>query len=65
MRDPILIFHSPHDEIVGIDNAAEIYEWAMHPKSFVSLDGADHLLSDERDSQYVGSMIASWATRYV
>ena len=65
MRDPILIFHSPHDEIVSIDNAAEIYEWAMHPKSFISLDGADHLLSDERDSQYVGSMIAAWATRYI
>lgn len=65
MRDPILLFHSPHDEIVGIDNAAEIYGWAMHPKSFVSLDGADHLLSDERDSVYVGRMIAAWANRYI
>jgi putative redox protein len=50
---------------VSIDNAAELYAKAIHPKSFVSLDGADHLLSRKEDSLYVGSMIASWAKRYV
>lgn len=61
----LLIFHSPVDELVGIDNAAEIYTAARHPKSFVSLDDADHLLTRERDSLYVGSVLAAWAARYV
>ena len=62
---PLLIFHSPLDEFVGIENAAEIYTAAKHPKSFVSLDDADHLLTRERDSNYVGSVLAAWAERYV
>ena len=62
---PLLILHSPVDEIVGIDNAAEIYTAARHPKSFVSLDDADHLLTRERDSRYVGRVLAAWAARYV
>lgn len=62
---PILIFHSPQDKLVGINNAAEIFVAAKHPKSFVSLDGADHLLSDKRDSLFTGSIIGSWAKRYV
>jgi putative redox protein len=61
----LLLFHAPMDAIVGIDNAARIYEWARHPKSFVSLAGADHLLSDEADSSYVGRMLATWAGRYL
>jgi putative redox protein len=61
----LLIFHSPFDNIVGIDNAAEIFKAAKHPKSFISLDEADHLLTDERDSRYVGRVIAAWAQRYV
>jgi uncharacterized OsmC-like protein/alpha/beta superfamily hydrolase len=65
LRKPILILHSPQDNTVSIDNAAKLYEKAIHPKSFVSLDGADHLLSNKQDSLYVGSMIASWAKRYV
>lgn len=65
LRKPILIAHSPQDRIVGIDNAAELYMAAMHPKSFLSLDGADHLLSDAKDSQYTGEMIASWVQRYL
>jgi uncharacterized OsmC-like protein/fermentation-respiration switch protein FrsA (DUF1100 family) len=62
---PLLIFHSPVDRTVGIDNAALIYQAARHPKSFVSLDDADHLLLDERDSLYVGSVLAAWAQRYM
>jgi len=61
----LLIFHSPFDMIVGIDNAAEIFKSAKHPKSFISLDKADHLLGDDRDSHYVGRVIAAWAERYV
>lgn len=61
----LLVFHSPQDATVGIENAAEIYQAALHPKSFVSLDGADHLLSNSRDSLYVGNMIASWVSRYI
>jgi uncharacterized OsmC-like protein/fermentation-respiration switch protein FrsA (DUF1100 family) len=62
---PLLIFHSPVDPIVGIDNAAQIYKSARHPKSFVSLDDADHLLLDPVDSRFAGSMIAAWARRYL
>ena len=61
----ILIMHSPQDNTVGIENARMIYENAMHPKSFLSLDGADHLLSDQKDSIYAGNVLASWAKRYV
>ncbi len=65
LRKPILIFHSPVDEIVGIQNAQAIYENAHHPKSFISLDKADHLLSNEEDSLYIGDVIASWARKYL
>jgi len=61
----LLILHSPQDTIVGIENAQEIYVNAVHPKSFVSLDGANHLLTYEADARYAGTMIASWAERYV
>ncbi len=61
----ILILHSPQDRIVGIENAANLYTLARHPKSFVSLDGADHLLTDPTDSTYVGDLISSWAQRYL
>ncbi len=61
----LLILHSPQDQIVDIYNAAQIYDSAKHPKSFVSLDGADHLLSRAGDSLYVGDVIASWSKRYV
>lgn len=62
---PLLILHSPQDDTVGIKNASEIYEYARHPKSFISLHGADHLLSDKQDSLYVGQVIGSWLVRYV
>ncbi len=65
LRKPLLIMHSPQDNIVGIDNAELLYKAAFHSKSFVSLDGADHLLSNKADSQYVGQLIASWAQRYI
>jgi putative redox protein len=61
----ILIMHSPQDTTVGISNAAEIYSNAKHPKSFVTLDGADHLLMNSRDSQYAGQVIAGWVSRYL
>jgi len=65
LRKPLLIMHSPQDETVGIKNAEEIYGAAHHPKSFVSLDGADHLLFDKKDSIYVGEVISGWAKRYL
>ena len=61
----LLIFHSPVDHVVGIENAAKIFQIARHPKSFISLDKADHLLMDPKDSQFVGSLIATWAMRYI
>ena len=62
---PLLIFHSPVDEIVDIDHARRIFELAKHPKSFVSLDNADHLLTREADARYVAEVLAAWAGRYV
>ena len=64
-KKAFLFLHSPQDLIVGIENAAELYQAAFHPKSFVSLDRADHLLSKKEDSMYVGDLIASWVARYV
>ncbi|WOD44532.1 bifunctional alpha/beta hydrolase/OsmC family protein [Hwangdonia lutea] len=64
LRKPLLIMHAPFDGVVGIENAEKIYHNAHHPKSFVSLDQADHLLSKSRDSDYVGKLIGSWVQRY-
>lgn len=62
----LLIFHSPQDKVVGIQNAAHIYSQARHPKSFVSLDGADHLLlKNPADAEYVAHVLAAWAHRYI
>jgi len=61
----LLVMHSPQDTTVGIKNAEEIYKAAKHPKSFVSIDGADHLLMNRQDSLYVGDVIAGWSKRYV
>lgn len=61
----LLIFHAPTDDVVGIDNARLLYEAARHPKSFVSLDGAAHLLSRDSDAAYVASVIAAWGERYL
>lgn len=65
LNKSLLIFHSPQDQVVDISNAKEIYVAARHPKSFISLDKADHLLSNKLDSTYVGNTIAVWAERYV
>ncbi len=64
LRKPLLIMHAPFDSIVGIENAQELYQGAHHPKSFVSLDQADHLLTDKRDSDYAGKVIGTWVQRY-
>ncbi len=64
-RGATLIMHSPIDQIVGIDNAEAIYRAARHPKSFISLDKADHLLADETDAEYVATVIAAWVQRYL
>jgi len=61
----LIIFHSPVDMIVGIENAARIYATARHPKSFISLDQADHLLTDPSDASYVGEVLAAWARKYL
>jgi len=61
----LLVLHSPLDDIVSIDNAAEIFQTARHPKSFVSLDDADHLLTRQADADYAAAVIAAWASRYV
>ena len=65
LRKPILIAHSPQDDTVGITHAEKLYHAAVHPKSFISLDGADHLLMKKEDSEYIGEVIAKWASRYV
>ncbi|NKI32715.1 bifunctional alpha/beta hydrolase/OsmC family protein [Croceivirga thetidis] len=65
LRKPLLLLHSPQDDTVGIKNAEEIYIAAHHPKSFVSLDGADHLLFNKKDSIYVGEVVSGWAKRYL
>jgi len=65
LRRALLVIHSPDDEVVGIDNARVIFEAARYPKSFISMDGADHLLTRPADASYAASVIAAWATRYL
>jgi uncharacterized OsmC-like protein/alpha-beta hydrolase superfamily lysophospholipase len=65
LHKALLVFHSPTDDLVGIDNASHIFQAAKHPKSFVSLAGADHLLSQKSDAVYVADVIAAWAERYL
>ncbi|MFN1836190.1 alpha/beta hydrolase family protein [Balneola sp. MJW-20] len=65
LKRSLIIFHSPIDNTVGIDNAGEIFKSARHPKSFISLDQADHLLTNDKDSIYVGEVLASWAAKYI
>ncbi len=65
LRKALLVFHSPRDTTVDIENAARIYAAARHPKSFVSLDTADHLLTGKADAAYVAAVLAAWAGRYV
>jgi putative redox protein len=65
LHRPLLVLHSPRDATVGIENASRIFAAAKHPKSFISLDDADHLLTKRADADYVAAMIATWASRYL
>lgn len=65
MKKALIVFHAPRDQTVGIDNAERIFVAAKHPKSFVSLDDADHLLTRREDAAYVAEVLSAWATRYL
>jgi putative redox protein len=65
LRKALLVLHAPFDAVVGIENASRIFQAAKHPKSFVSLDRADHLLSKPEDAAYVGEVLAAWASRFL
>ncbi|GAB4539696.1 MAG: bifunctional alpha/beta hydrolase/OsmC family protein [Parvularculaceae bacterium] len=65
LKRPLLLLHSPRDEVVGIENAGRLFAAAKHPKSFISLEGADHLLNGKADALYAGRAIAAWAARYL
>lgn len=65
LRRPLMVLHAPLDAVVAIDNASDIFQTALHPKSFVSLDDADHLLTRARDARFAASVIAGWAGRYL
>lgn len=65
LRRPLLLLHAPLDDVVGVEHATRLFRAAKHPKSFVSLDEADHLLTRAEDGNYVASMIAAWASRYL
>jgi uncharacterized OsmC-like protein/esterase/lipase len=65
LKKALLVMHSPIDDIVPIDNASEIFQTARHPKSFVSLDHTDHLLTNKEDAEYVAGVIGAWAKRYL
>ena len=65
LNKALLVMHSPFDNVVSIDSASDIFLKAKHPKSFISLDNADHLLSEQSDSIYVGKLISEWASKYI
>ena len=65
LKKPLLVLHSPTDQTVGVENAQQIFQAAKHPKSFVSLDQADHLLNDKADAAFAASVIAAWSVRYI
>lgn len=65
LRKALLVLHSPVDQTVGIDHATKLFVTAKHPKSFVTLDRADHLISDQRDAVYIAEVISAWASRYL
>lgn len=65
LKKALLILHGPLDQAVGIDSATSIFQAAKHPKSFITLDDSDHLLSDPEDSTYAGAIIGTWANRYI
>ena len=65
LRKPLMFMHAPTDSVVGVEHASALFQAAKHPKSFISLEGADHLLLREEDAQFVASVIAGWAHRYL
>lgn len=65
LRVPVIVLHSPTDKVVGIEHAKAIFERAHHPKSFVGLEGADHLMTDDADAGFASEMIAAWAARFM
>lgn len=65
LHKPLLLFHSPIDNVVGIDHAERLFRAARHPKSFISLGSADHLLRNESDARFAGEVLAAWAGRYL
>ncbi|ROQ93527.1 alpha/beta hydrolase family protein [Desulfosoma caldarium] len=65
LRRPLLVLHAPEDTVVSVENGERLFHAARHPKSFVALAGADHLLSDKRDARYVGELLAVWAERFI
>ncbi len=65
LKKALLVMHAPIDETVGIENAGKIFSLAKHPKSYVSLDDADHLLTRAADAEYVANVVAMWAARYI
>lgn len=65
LRRALLVMHSPIDEVVSIDEAEKIYKYALHPKSFISLDSANHLLTRSEDSEYAAACISAWASRFL
>jgi putative redox protein len=65
MRRALLVMHAPGDDTVAASNAMDIFTWAKHPKSFISLDDADHLLTRREDAVYVADLIAAWSSRYI
>ncbi|MEL7028812.1 MAG: OsmC family protein, partial [Pseudomonadota bacterium] len=64
LKKPLAVFHAPRDQTVGIDHASKLFAAAMHPKSFISLDQADHLLTVKDDAAHVANVLGAWAARY-
>ncbi len=65
LKKALLVMHAPLDKTVGIENAGTIFSWARHPKSYVSLDDADHLISRKEDAEYAAHVISTWAKKYI
>jgi len=65
LKAALLVMHAPLDQTVGIENASQLFSWAKHPKSYVSLDDADHLISRKEDAEYAAEVISTWANKYI
>ena len=65
LKKALLVMHAPLDQTVSIDNAGQIFSWAKHPKSYVSMDDSDHLISRKKDAEYAADVISTWANKYI